>query len=350
MSKSRLFANDADTNPYCVKWNEGWLQIRVPVPFSLKWVNSYLISEDEGYTLIDPGLKTDEAIHVWEAVLHQNRIKWTDISRVVLTHQHPDHYGLAGYVQEKSGAPVYMTSAAHAYAVRLWGEESGFSQQLQLLYEEHGMPLQDREAIADNLDTFVSMVTPQPQVQFIEAGGTLSLGGLNWQLIDAPGHANGQLCFYQSERKWMICGDQVLPHITPNVSVVPGEDGDPLEAFLQSLRELQSFDVLFAFPGHRDPFAEFEGRIDELLQHHERRLAQMAALLSEEPRTAYGLCGVLFGTRLNGNAHQLRFAMSETIAHLVHLERKGIAVSSCKAGIRYYSILDHAGNHGTAEA
>lgn len=324
---------------HSASWQEGWLQVKVPVPFSLKWVNSYLIPEQQGYTLIDPGLRTDEAINVWAAVLQRHGLQWKDITRIVLTHQHPDHYGLAGYVQEKSGAPVFMTRGAYAYAVNLWGEGSVFSQQLQSLYAEHGMPATLREAIAENLETFVSMVSPQPEVTYFEAGSHMMLGGLSWLLIDAPGHANGQLCFYQKERQWMICGDQVLPDISPNVSFVPGEEGNPLEAFLISLHELSQYEVKLAFPGHRDPFTDFQGRIAELQQHHEYRLDKMAAMLAEEPRTAYGMCEALFGSRLNGNAHQMRFAMSETLAHLVYLERKARIASILVDGVYQYSAV-----------
>lgn len=320
-------------------WQSGWLQVKVPVPFSLKWVNSYLIPEEQGYTLVDPGLRTDEAIEVWTDVMEQYGLQWQNITRIVLTHQHPDHYGLAGYVQERSGAPVFMTREAHRYAKRLWGENSDFSEQLLTLYEEHGMPTELREAIAENLATFVGMVSPQPKVTYFEAGSQMMIGGLSWLLIDAPGHARGQVCFYQKERQWMLCGDQVLPHITPNVSIVPGEEGDPLAEFLGSLQELGTYGVKLAFPGHRDPFTDFEGRIAELQQHHIRRLDKMAAMLEEEPRTAYGMCEALFGSRLSGNAHQLRFAMSETLAHLVYLERKDRIVSTITDGVTRYSAL-----------
>jgi glyoxylase-like metal-dependent hydrolase (beta-lactamase superfamily II) len=339
MTKQNSITSLTEQALHTIGWQEGWLQVKVPVPFSLKWVNSYLIPEERGFTLIDPGLRTDEAIQVWEDVLQQQGLQWNAIKRIVLTHQHPDHYGLAGYVQERSGAPVFMTREAHAYALRLWGEKSDFSKQLLTLYAEHGMPAELREAIAENLETFVSMVSPQPEVTYFEAGSSMLLGGLSWLLIDAPGHARGQVCFYQKERQWMLCGDQVLPHITPNVSVVPGEDGDPLADFLNSLEELKSFEVKLAFPGHRDPFPDFGGRIIELQQHHVRRLDKMAAMLEEEPRTAYGMCEALFGSRLSGNAHQLRFAMSETLAHLVHLERQARIASAAVDGIyRYTSI------------
>lgn len=316
---------------------EGWIQVKVPLPFSLKWVNSYLIPEEEGYTLIDPGLRTDEAILEWDAALHKHGLQWTDITRILLTHQHPDHYGLAGYVQQRSGAPVFISRLSHAYADRLWGGGSDFSEQLKALYAEHGMPFELREAIGENLETFVEMVSPQPKVTYIEAGSSMAIGGMNWLLIDAPGHANGQLCFYEQERGWMLCGDQVLPHITPNVSVVPGEEGDPLEAFLNSLEELKAYNVKLAFPGHRDPFTDFAGRITELQQHHERRLERMRAMLAEEPRTAFGMCEALFGSRLRENPHNLRFAMSETLAHMVYLERRGRIASVVVDGVHQYA-------------
>ncbi|OMF23103.1 MBL fold metallo-hydrolase [Paenibacillus sp. FSL H8-0548] len=316
-----------------------WVQVRVPVPFSLKWVNSYLIPEERGYTLIDPGLRTDDAISVWSEVLQDLELKWTDIVKIVLTHQHPDHYGLAGYVQERSGAPVYITKEAHAYARRLWGADSHFSEQLQVLYAQHGMPIEQQEEIAENLKSFVSMVSPQPEVTYFEAGSHMMIGSQSWLLIDAPGHARGQVCFYQQDLQWMLCGDQVLPRITPNVSVVPGEDGDPLGDFLSSLEQLKQFEVKLAFPGHRDPFTNFAGRIAELEEHHLSRLDKMAALLAEEPRSAYRMCEALFGSRLGGNAHQLRFAMSETLAHLVYLEKHARISSANVAGIFIYSAL-----------
>ncbi|WP_424768097.1 MBL fold metallo-hydrolase [Paenibacillus sp. sgz302251] len=318
---------------------EGWIQVKMPVPFSLRWVNSYLVPEAEGYTLIDPGLRTEDAIQVWDAVLQKHAMQWTDITRIIITHQHPDHYGLAGYVQKKSGAPVLMTRRSHAYALRLWSEESKFAGQMQELYKEHGMPEELTEAIADNLATFVAMVSPQPEVSYIEAESRLQLGGMNWLMIDAPGHADGQVCFYSEERAWMICGDQVLPKITPNVSVVPGVDGDPLDAFLSSLDELKQYEVKLAFPGHRDPFTDFTGRIVELQLHHERRLNRMCKLLAEESLTAYSMCETLFGSHLRENAHNLRFAMSETLAHLLYLERRNRISSECRDGVYLFSAI-----------
>lgn len=326
--------------PASTVWPNGIVQVRVPLPFSLKWVNSYLLRDERGYALIDPGLRTDEALAAWQAAMTEHGIAYADIHTIVLTHQHPDHYGLAGWFQQHSGAPVHMSARSYAYTQRLWGTDGGkaFSAVLMSLYASHGMPDGKVASMAPHLASFVAKVTPQPQVRFIEAGQTIAMGGLTWETIDAPGHAGGQLCFYAPERKWMICGDQVLPLITPNVSVVPGEDDKQLEAFLGSLRELARYDVELAFPGHREPFEAFAKRTEELTEHHARRLDEIAEMIREEPCDAYRLCMRLFGERIAGDPHHLRFAMSETLAHLFYLEHRGRVTGQAQEERIVYSV------------
>ena len=320
------------------EWPGGILQVKVPLPFSLKWVNSYLISDRDGYTLLDPGLHTPEAVELWMQILREREISFRDIHAIVLTHQHPDHYGLSGWFQQRSGAPVYISAQSHSYAVRLWGRDRSFAAELTALYARHGMPEPLLEDIHIHLEEFVARVSPQPDVTYLEAGSTMRFGGLEWQTIDAPGHARGQLCLYAPEGRLMFCGDQVLPDITPNVSIVPGEDEDPLQCFIDSLNELRVYDVELAFPGHRAPFSDFHGRIDELIAHHNRRLNSIREQLAETPSTGYDMCMQLFGARISGNTHNLRFAMSETLAHLIHLERKG----QIKSGLRREFITYYA--------
>lgn len=311
--------------------DNGWFRLKLPLPFSLRWVNSYLIpGRNRKFTVIDPGLNTEDARQTWEQALAELGLSWSDVSQVLLTHQHPDHYGLAGYMQQKSGAPVLMTKRSHRYAQRLWGEQSDYPAALQLLFRQHGMPADLVTAIRENLIGFVAMVSPQPQVDYIEVGGQIELDGAVWELLDAPGHAFGAICLYQKERRWMICGDQVLPRITPNISVVPGpeEEGDPLRYFLESLDALAGYEVELALPGHMDPFTGFHERLEELKGHHARRLETMLAMLREKPNSAFGLCEALFGDRLRSNPHNLRFAMGETLAHLVHLEATGLILAT----------------------
>ncbi|BBH21461.1 MBL fold metallo-hydrolase [Paenibacillus baekrokdamisoli] len=319
-----------------VWWPGEIMQVKVPLPFSLKWVNSYLVKDEKGYTLIDPGLHTSEALDTWTAVLTNHHIEVDRIHTILLTHQHPDHYGLAGWFQERTGALVLLSRQSYAYAQRLWGENRSFGSDLTSLYAQHDTPKSVLDQIDPHLESFVEKVSPQPTVTFIEAGQTLMIGGYGYQSIAAPGHARGQLCFYSPERRWMFCGDQVLPNITPNISVVPGEEEDPLQQFLDSLRQLRLYNVELAFPGHRDPFSNFETRINEIIEHHDRRLDAMQKLLEEKAYTGFEMCEKLFGARIAGNIHQFRFAMSETLAHLFHLERLDRITAEKQAGIMTY--------------
>lgn len=307
---------------------EGIIQVRIPLPFSLKYVNSYLLEnvDGEGYTLFDPGLHTPEAVEVWQQVLPLLAIEYQQIHTIVLTHQHPDHYGLAGWFQQRTGAKVLISQQSHEYALGMWDGERPLATKIVQLFAEHGMPVHDQQAVKNNFDQFVYRVLPHPQVEYIEAGQQMVIGRYQFELIDAPGHARGQLCFYDAPSRIILCGDQVLPRITPNVSYVPGEDADPLARFIQSLEQLATLDVAIAFPGHRQPFTMFQQRIHELVEHHQQRVVQIKTIISQQACTSYELCLALFGEQIVNNPHHLRFAMAETLAHVIYMENQQFIV------------------------
>lgn len=296
-------------------------QVKLPVPYPLSYVNSYLISGSNGYTLLDPGLNTDDARRVWTRVLKERKINYTDIEKIVLTHHHPDHYGLAGWFQEQAQAPVYMSSLAHQQAKLMWGEQAkAMNEAVVALFRRHGLVARHEGNMLTHLESFLSLVHPQPEVTYIHEHEQVRLGDESFEVIMAHGHALGQLCFYQPESKLLFCGDQVLPDITPNVSYLPQMDEDPLASFYSSLHELGALNVSVAYPGHRQPLSHFAERISEIIKHHDERLQQIQTLLATE-RTVYDLCIQLFGDRLS--THQLRFAMAEVLAHAIYLERQG---------------------------
>lgn len=308
------------------EWENGWLQVKVPLPYSLKWVNAYLLPEEKGWTLIDPGLHTEEIEAFWIAILSERNIGWEDIQSIVVTHHHPDHYGLTGWFQQKTGASVRMSRIALNNAIRLWGENEAFSGELTEAFLRHGLAEELKDDMQAHMSGFRDKVSPQPFDPLIIAPGErIVMGGTEWEIYGGEGHAPGHLIFYDPVGRRLLCGDQVLPDISPNIGWMPGGDPDPLASFLSGLQELRHLDVRTVYPGHRNPFPQYRQRIDELLEHHERRLKKMLELIGDEERSAFEVCELLFGARLRSNTHNLRFALAETIAHLVRLENSGLA-------------------------
>jgi len=307
------------------KYEDGIWQVKVPLPFPLQWVNAYVIIGGEGgITLIDPGLHTSAGVDRWEEARRKIGFQWSDVVSIVLTHHHPDHYGLAGWMQERTGAPVLMSDEAWHQARMLWSEEmtASTSSALLAMFAAHGLPRDKHAAMREHLDSFIPLVSPQPAgIRAVSYGERVLLGDTIYEAIHTPGHASGHLSFYHAESGRLFCGDHVLPRISPNVSLLPFGDEDPLGTYLDSLRQAQRLPVKLAFPGHRDPFPHYNERVGAILEHHQERLEQIRTLMAE-PRTGYEVCLALFGDQLS--MHQLRFALSETLAHLVYLELRGI--------------------------
>lgn len=311
-----------------------FIQVRVPLPFPLRWVNAYVLKGKNGYTVIDPGLHTQEAEEVWNTAFHELGIGYDQVEQIVLTHYHPDHYGMAGWFQERTGgAPVLLSETGSRLAALLWGPEQPMTQLLCDNFTQHGLPPELRHETTNHMDEFVGLVSPQPAQTIIAAGDMVRLGDRMYEAIETPGHAAGHLCFYDREAREILCGDHVLPQISPNVSYLPGAEENPLQAYLSSLEEISTLPVDMAYPGHREPFEKFGERAIELIAHHQERLGVMVEHV-RTPMTAYELCRAVFGFRLT--THQLRFALSETIAHLVYLESEGRVTKFEEEGILKY--------------
>lgn len=311
-------------------------QIQVPVPNSLRWVNAYaILSQGRGFTIIDPGMRTNEAEQVWQQVYTHLQIQEHGMEQIILTHYHPDHLGLAGWMQEQYTCPVYISPIGWNMAQRMWSEERSMSTEMCELFGMHGMPTESLEQIYVHMESFVAQVAPLPEVTLLHHGEQVSFLDRKWQVLETHGHAPGQLSFWNEELRSLFVGDHVLPRITPNVSFMLHSDPEPLQSFLHGLKQLYELPVTFAFPGHRYPFAHFHARIDYLLDHHEERLTEFNQKLTT-PITAYELCTLTFGTPPSLSIHQFRFAMGETLAHMVELKRRGWAKTIERDDITYW--------------
>ncbi len=303
--------------------SEHLIRLKIPLPFALRYVNCYLIRGSRGYTVIDPGLRTKEAEVLWLAVLSELRAMSQHVEQIVLTHHHPDHYGMAGWLQERTNAPVLLSETGIRQAALLWRDEQPLSARLLELFARHGLARDQQTEMTKHMQSFVEMVSPHPEVTVL-AEGAVRFGDGLYEAIQTPGHAAGHMCFYNAEEKHILCGDHVLPHISPNVSFLPGVEANPLGAYLISLQSISKLMLNMAYPGHREPWPDFAERALEIIAHHQQRLLQMIHCL-HHPLTAYEVCLMIFGQQLN--THQLRFALAETIAHLVYLENNHLIMS-----------------------
>lgn len=313
------------------------VQVRIPLPYKLNSVNCYLLRGAGGWTLLDTGLNTAPARAQWQAAMKALDMKPKDIEKIVLTHMHPDHFGLAGWWQRAADrpAPVFLPEREKPQA--------------QVFYRRANTPLYHQwmldcgleKATVDSIESALQstrdLTHPHPTRQeSLREGETVRLGARDCRGIHAPGHSDGQLIFYHEEERLMFCGDHVLMKITPNIGSWPHTQPDPLGRFLASLKELQALDVRLALPGHKWLITDWRGRIEELIAHHHQRLQQTLEAIEGGAHSVYDISARIFPLdRLT--AHEWRFAMAETLAHLNALRERG-QVSCRQNGVMRWEL------------
>ena len=298
---------------------EGVYQLKVPIPIPLVYVSAYLVEGDDGWTLIDTGFDYAEGKTVWEAGARSLGFSLErDVSRVIVTHFHPDHLGAARWLQETSGAPVCMLESEIRNSRAVWedGDTSRFVEHLV----RHGMDRETTERATASMRT--SLALPEKMVALRE-GEELPLGLGMVRVVRAPGHADHQVVLHDEGRRILFAADHILLKITPNVGLWPETAPNPLRCYKESLRSMRDLPVELVLPGHGPIFHDLAGRIDELLAHHEERLGAMRQEIEGGPKTSFEVSRKVF--RYGLSIYERCFALAETLAHLDHLVLQGRA-------------------------
>jgi glyoxylase-like metal-dependent hydrolase (beta-lactamase superfamily II) len=301
----------------------GLFGLRFALPFALDHVNLWLLADGEGWSLIDAGLSSSRTRERWQALLATPFFE-RPIGRLIATHFHPDHMGLASWLSEKTDAELWAsrtewlmgrmlaqdTSASFVEAGRLADRLAGLSE----------AQIAERAARGNLYRTRAD--PPPASYRRLRQDDRLVIDGTEWRMLVGRGHAPEMLCLYSAERNLLIAADQVLPRISPNVSVWPAEpEAEPLSGFMGSLAELRALpDDCLVLPSHGQPFFGLHERIDELIGHHEERLAKTLEACAR-PATVVEVIPALFDRELD--SHQLGFALGEALAHLNHLVGQG---------------------------
>jgi glyoxylase-like metal-dependent hydrolase (beta-lactamase superfamily II) len=316
---------------------EGIYQIQLPLPFPLRIVNCYALRDGDGWTMVDTGIHYPPAEAAWRAAFAELGIEPGAIRRVVLTHAHPDHYGMAGWLQSLSGAAVLLAPDELAFARRAWHNGERNEALVISYFLSHGMPAELAEQVRESLAETRRMAAPWPEQHKTIAPGTrIAIGERSFLAIAAPGHSEQHLVFHCAEERLLLCGDAVLTKITPNVSRWPDGRPDPLADFLGSLDVMSVLEVDLALPGHGPLIRNFGERLAELRAHHDERLLLMEQAAGAGA-TAFEVCTRIFPTAAL-SPHQIRFANAETLAHLEYLVGIGRVERAERPKIMYRQI------------
>ncbi|WP_298835278.1 MBL fold metallo-hydrolase [uncultured Piscinibacter sp.] len=305
-----------------------WL--RMPLPFALDHINLWLLRDrdeagHEGWSIVDCGISSDSTRAAWEQVF-ANELQGLPVLRVIVTHMHPDHIGLAHWLTERWGVRLWI-SATDFNAARLASQSTtGFGGESAAAFmASHGLTDPDAvEKVRRRSNYYASMV-PQVPSRFrrLMDGDVLRIGDHAWRCHAGYGHAPEHISLHCEALGVLISGDMVLPRISTNVSVIDLEpEANPLPLYLASIERMRALPAgTLVLPSHGRPFRGLHARIGQLVAHHDERFADLRAACVQAPQTAASLLPVLFRRPLD--LHQTTFAMGESIAHLHALWLRG---------------------------
>jgi glyoxylase-like metal-dependent hydrolase (beta-lactamase superfamily II) len=288
-------------------------RITLPLPTRPGHVHAYLLRSADGWMLVDTGIGLPDAQERWARELEPLD---APVTTVFITHFHPDHVGAAADLAELTSAPVHQGGLDYEQCHLVWGTED-WPERITAWFDRHGVPGHVTHELVEQGSVYRPLIRYQRDPVRVEGGDRLD----GWQLVAAPGHADGQLTLLKDGV--LVSADHLLGRITPTVGLWPASRPDPLGDYLGALRHTIALAPRLALPGHGEPLDDPVGRAHELIEHHRRRLDEAEAALRAEPQTGYEVSFPLFGDDLKPAAR--RFAVAETLSHLERLVIEGRA-------------------------
>ncbi|MEO8281643.1 MAG: MBL fold metallo-hydrolase [Ideonella sp.] len=328
----------------------GVFWLRMPLPFTLDHINLWALEDGDGWAVVDTGVRTDETAMVWRE-LFANAAAAGDrrsLTRVFVTHMHPDHVGMAGWLTRKFKVRLWMTRLEYL-SCRVMVSDSGRDAPDDAIdfYREAGWSESALESYRVRFGNFGQYIHPLPDsIRRLSDGDQIRIGTHDWRVIVGNGHSPEHACLYCPELKLLISGDQVLPRISSNVSVYPIEpDADPMSDWLASLDKLQREvpDDVLVLPSHNECFRGLHQRLDALRDGQQRALSRLRNVLIE-PKRAVDVFGALFNRPISeADTQLLGMATGESLACLNHLRRLAeVSRTYDDDGVAWYRLSNSA--------
>lgn len=298
--------------------------LRLPLPFMLSHINTWILNDADGFAIIDTGIFTNTTQEVWNQVF-ASQLAGAEISRVLVTHLHPDHVGCAGWLCDRFEVDLHMARDEYLLC-RILVADTGLSapEEGRRFYRSAGFNEEQMVRYIRLFGSFGKVVSPLPQsYRRLQEDRSVRIGEHEWQVITGRGHSPEHVCLFCQALNILISGDQVLPTISPNVSVYPTEPAaNPLDGWFKSLNYLKTAvpDDVLVLPSHGKPFRGVKDRLEALIREHETGLDKLRELC-REPKRALDVFPALFKGRINNN--NLIMATGEAIAHLNYLASEG---------------------------
>jgi len=345
----------------------GIYQLKVPIPNNpLGNTNTYLLKSSDGYLIIDPGMNNEDSFEALKKELAEAGASIEEITRVLATHSHADHYGLAGRIKKISNAEIIAHKTAKDNMQFMMRNRQGRGPEMERWLLINGVPKMDPAEMQRGPGGGPPRGGPQGGGQggqgrpnfpeptmpdtLLEGGETISVDSFNLEVVFTPGHDPGHICLYESNHKILFSGDHVLPTITPSVGLQTESSIDPLGNFLNSLRKIRKFDAGLVLPGHEQTFTNLQKRVDEIIAHHAQRDAEIVAAFGGEGKTAYEISTVItWMPSIGGKKFEelgpwdKRMAVMETLAHLKVMKDNGAVATTSKDEVVYYNETNDKG-------
>lgn len=302
------------------------LEEKPRVTKGLPYVLPYMIKHGGETILIDCGWNTDDAYKALEAGMQEHGSHPSEVSKLVITHVHPDHYGMAGTLKRLSSCEVVIHEKdAEVIKDRYLAPKqltSGMSDFMAM----NGVPTENAPEMSTGSMGMLDKVAAVPADDVVKGGEYLRAGDYEFELIWTPGHSPGHICIYEPNRKILFTGDHILPTITPNVSIHTQTHGSPLGDYMRSLDVVEKLDVDYVFPAHEFNIKDLKKRISEIHGHHKERLDEMVRCVDSGGSTAWDVAGRVkwaTGSLADFEPWMQRAAVGETLAHLEYLFELG---------------------------